>query len=423
MVAASILIGVCLLAVVPAGGLMVDPPEVLEIFRLKRELGWGTDRIAEHLGISRNTVKRYLKLGKYQPYTRAPRPDPLGELRAWAEQRFLEVSGNVRVLHRELLQRHFEIGYSTLARALQPLRARLAALERATVRFETPPGQQLQADFGELFVRIAGMRTKVHFGVLTLGYSRRCFVKAFLSERQEQWLSTFEEGFHHFGGVPLELLLDNARALVKEHDTQTGQVTFTEPLLSFCALHGIKPRACRPFRARTKGKVESGVKYLKRNALAGQSFESFEALEAYLQQWVREVADVRIHGTTHERPMDRFAAEARALQPLRISRALPLPKQRKVASDALIDLDTNRYSVPAEYVGRSVEVRSEAGMVAVRCDGHEIARHAELRGRHQCSMQPEHVSGLHSRAEPLPLEPPEAANDVLRPYAELGGES
>jgi transposase len=423
MVAFSILIGICLLAVLPAGGPMVDPPEVLEIFRLQREHGWGSGRIADHLGISRTTVRRYLRLGKYQHYSRTTGPDPLGDLRAWAEARFLEVRGNVRVLHRELAERKLRIGYSTLARALQPLRARLAALERATLRFETPPGHQLQADFGELFVPIAGVRTKVHLCVLTLGYSRRCFVKAFLSERQAQWLETFEAGFHHFGGVPHELLLDNAKALVLRHDTETGQVTFTGPLLAFCSLHLIKPRACRPFRARTKGKVESGVKYLKRNALAGPSFASFEALEAHLEQWLREVADVRVHGTTHERPIDRFAAEARALQPLRVAKALPLPSLRKVPNDLLVNVHTNRYSVPAVYIGRTVEVQVEAGMVALRCDGHEIARHAELRGRHQTALKAEHLLGLGERVKPQGAEVHGEPEDVLRPYAELGGAS
>jgi transposase len=403
-----------------AGGAMVDPPDVLEMLRLKRELGWGKERIAEHVGVSRTTVGKYLRLGAYQRYARAVGPDPLSEHRSWAESRFLEVRGNVQVLHRELEAKGFAIGYSTLARALVPLRARLAALEQATMRFETLPGQQMQADFGEQYVPVAGVRTKVHFCVLTLGYSRRCYVKAFLSERQDQWLTTFEAGFRHFGGVPHELLLDNARALVKSHDTESGQVAFTEGLLAFCALHGTKPRACRPFRARTKGKVESGVKYLKRNALAGKSFESFAALEAYLDTWVRNVADVRVHGTTHERPIDRFAAEAPALQPLRVVSVLPLPRSRQVPSDALVHVDTHRYSVPAAYVGRTVTVRVDAGMVAFVCDGLEIARHAELRGRHQTAIRPEHLVGLGTWPAPARVESTPLA-DVLRPYAELGG--
>lgn len=403
---------------------MVDPPDVLEILRLHDERRWGSRRIAEHFGISRTTVQHYIDLGRLPRPARRHGPDPLGSFRSWAEARFLELCGNVRVLHRELEKKPFSIGYSTLARALHPLREKLAILDRATTRFETPPGLQLQADFGELFVFIAGVRTKIHLGVLTLGFSRRCFVKAFLTERQDQWLQTFEAGFHHFGGVPLELLLDNAKALVTKHDTESGQVTFTAPLLAFCALHGIKPRACRPFRARTKGKVESGVKYVKRNGLAGQSFDSFEALEAHLVVWLRDVADVRIHGTTHQRPIDRFAEELRALQPLRTTPALPLPRSRKVPSDLLVNVDTHRYSVPAAFIGRTVEVVLEAGMVAFRCDGREVARHAELRGRYQLSLKPEHLVGLGERSTPRVFEveaPP--VDDALAAYRKLGGES
>jgi transposase len=397
---------------------MVDPPEVEQILRLKKD-GWGARRIGRELGISRTTVRRYLGLGRFEPYRRESVGDVLADHRRWAEERFMEVRGNVRVLHRELSRRGLELGYSTVARAVKPLRERLAALERATTRFETAPGEQMQVDFGELIVEVAGARTKVHLCVLTLGYSRRTFVRAYLSERQEQWLATLETGFHHFGGVPRELLIDNAKALVKEHDSETGQVTFTDGLLAFCRLHGTKPHACRPFRARTKGKVESGVKYVKRNALAGVSFESFAALEAHLEAWTRDVADVRVHGTTFERPIDRFEAERSALSPLRVVSVLPLPQERRVPSDGLVQVDTNRYQVPAEYVGRTVEVLLAAGMLAIRCDGREVVRYAELRGRHHCATRPGFASVIGHLAPPVVEASVEA--DLLAPYAALVG--
>jgi hypothetical protein len=161
----------------------------------------------------------------------------------------------------------------------------------------------------------------------------------------------------------------------------------------------IAPRACRPFRARSKGKVESGVKYVKRNALAGLSFTSFEG---HLERWSREVADVRVHGTTHERPIDRFVAEAAALLPLKTVAPMILPLSRKVASDCLVYVDTNRYPVPHVYVGRRVEVIVRDAEVAVRCDGVEIARHAQARGRHRLVERREHCEGLWPRREPVP---------------------
>ncbi len=107
---------------------------------------------------------------------------------------------------------------------------------------------------------------------------------------------------------------DNARALVVYHDPVTREVQFNDRLLAFAKHWAFLPRACAPYRARTKGKDERGVGYVKHNALAGRAFASFAALEAHLEQWVREIADVRVHGTTGEAPAVRFAREAAALK-------------------------------------------------------------------------------------------------------------
>jgi transposase len=155
-----------------------------------------------------------------------------------------------------------------------------AAEARATVRFETPPGKQLQIDFGEKDVLIAGESTRVHLFVATLGYSRRNFAMAFPHERQAAWLGGIEAAFAHFGGLPEQLLIDNARALVEHHDAATREVRFNERFHAFCRYWGVRPTACAPYRARTKGKDENGVGYVKRNAMAGRDFASWEALAA-----------------------------------------------------------------------------------------------------------------------------------------------
>ena len=121
---------------------------------------------------------------------------------------------------------------------------------------------------------IGGERVRVHLFVATLGYSRRLYVAVFRHERQSAWCDGIEGAFRHFGGVPRELLLDNARALVEHHDAQTREVRFNERFHAFCRYWGVLPRACAPYRARTKGKDERGVGYVKRNAIAGHRFES-----------------------------------------------------------------------------------------------------------------------------------------------------
>ncbi len=118
--------------------------------------------------------------------------------------------------------------------------------------------------------------------------------------------------FRHFGGVPLSCLYDNPRTQVLGRSE--GKVLWHPVFEDFARFYGFIPRACRPYRAQTKGKTESGVKYVKRNALAGRRFSSWEELNDWLETWCVTVADLRIHGTTHERPIDRFAREG--LKPL-----------------------------------------------------------------------------------------------------------
>lgn len=202
------------------------------------------------------------------------------------------------------------------------------AAASASVRFETEPGHQMRVDFGEKWVWIGERRTKVHLLAAVLGSSRRIYVKAFLSERQDDWREGIAGAFLHFGGVPHEVLGDNARALVTDRDRGTGHVRFNPAYLLFCRDWGVTPRACGPYRARTKGKVESGVKYVKRNGLAGRRFASFAELESHLAAWCDRV-DTRVHRTTHERPADRFAVELAALRalPSRPDKCLPFPRR------------------------------------------------------------------------------------------------
>jgi len=148
--------------------------------------------------------------------------------------------------------------------------------------------------------------------------------------------------------------MDNPRALVVHHDAASRHVQFNDKLLAFAKHWGFTPRACAPYRARTKGKTESGVGYVKKNAIAGRSFESWEAFEAHLAQWEREVANVRVHGTTGEAPMVRFERdEAHRLKPLAGRPAFGSLRElsRIVGNDCAVEIDTNSYSVPWRLIG------------------------------------------------------------------------
>jgi transposase len=326
---------------------------------------------------------------------------------AWLQERLIRHRGNADVVRQDLERElGIVVGLRTLEREVAPLRQALAAEARATLRFETPPGRQLQIDFGETRVALGGEVVKLHLFVATLGYSRRLFVQAFRHERQSAWFDGLEASFRHFGGVPRELLLDNPRALVDYHDTATREVRFNARFAAFCRHWDVCPRACAPYRARTKGKDERGVGYVKHNAIAGHGFPSWAALEAHLLHWMREVADVRRHGTTEEAPGARFAREeAAALRPLSGRPAFNQVRElaRKVTSECAIELDANSYSVPWRLIGARVEVVVGGGRVHIRHAGSTIATHAEVAGRRQRVIDPTHFHGISGLAPPARL--------------------
>lgn len=402
---------------------MRTPDEIAAMLGLGA-LGWGTRRIAAELGCSRNTVKRYIEAQGWTAYRRSRRARVLDGLEDWLAERLRQHRGNADVVRQDLeRERGLKISLRTVERAVAPLRQALRAEARATVRFETPPGRQLQIDFGELRVPIGGERVQVYLFVATLGYSRRCYVQAFRHERQSAWFDGIEGAFAAFGGVPQEVLMDNARALVDHHDVVTREVRFNERLHALARYWGFKPRACAPYRARTKGKDERGVGYVKRNAIAGHEFASFAALEAHLAWWMREIADRRAHGTTGEPPLERFQrAEAAALRPL--EGRPPFRQQRdlsrRVQSDCCIEVDTNAYSVPWRLIGESVRAVVAGGRISIQHQGREVAVHPESAGRRQRLVEAVHFAGItsvrHRTPPPLGTSPPAA--DLLRPLQE-----
>jgi transposase len=402
---------------------MLMPDEVSAMVRL-HEMGWGTKRIAAELGCSRTTVKRYIEANGWVAYRKPRRPKALDGLEGWLAERFRRHRGNADVVRQDLVrERGITVSLRTIERAVAPLRQALRAEARACVRFETPPGQQLQIDFGEMRVSIGEEAVRVYLFVATLGYSRRVFVRAFRHERQSAWFDGLEGAFRHFGGVPREVLLDNARALVDHHDAATREVRFNERLHAFARYWGVRPRACAPYRARTKGKDERGVGYVKHNAIAGHSFASWPALEAHLLWWMREIADVRDHGTTGEAPRLRFERdEATALTPIDGRPPFRQVRElvRRVQADCAVELDGNSYSVPWRLIGESVQVVVADGRVRIHHAGQEVAAHAETTGRRQRIVDAAHFHGVAGAARPVPAAEPSAAPTpaLLRPLAE-----
>ena len=410
----------------PRGQAMKTPDDVETMLRLKA-CGWGLKRIAAALGCSHHTVKHYVAAGGVVPFKSPQRSKTLDGHEDWLRERFIRHRGNADVVRQDLLaEKELAVSLRTLQRAVAPYRQALKAEALATTRFETPPGRQLQIDFGERLVEIGGTRLKVFVFVATLGHSRRLHVRAFRHEQQASWFSGLESAFTTFGGVPEEVLMDNPRALVARHDAVSRTVQFNDKLLAFARHWGFTPRACAPYRARTKGKTENGVGYVKKNAMAGHAFASWEAFEAHLAKWEREVANVRVHGTTGEAPIARFERdEAHRLKPLGSRPPFGALRElsRIVGTDCAVEIDTNSYSVPWRLIGERVAVTLAAGEVRIRHGVREVAVHRQAEGRRQRVVDRTHLDGVAGRdgavrrqaIEVAPVAPPPT---LLRPLAE-----
>jgi transposase len=379
---------------------MVSKARWEEIQRLAAA-GETVSAIGRQLDLDRKTVRALIRKAAWQPYRRAPRDTQrLTTHAAFLRERAPAVDYSAQILYQELRQQHAYTGsYATVRRFVRPLREAACRADLTWTRFETAPGQQSQIDWGQARVVFGTQPVVRHIFVLTLGFSRRSVYVPYLDEALGSFLDAHETAFEHFGGHTQEHLYDRARTVC--HPLTDGGSRWNATFKAFAAYWSFEPRLCRPYRAQTKGKVESGVKYFRRNFLPGRTFRDDTDFGEQLAAWTRDVADVRVHGTTHERPIDRFVTEAPALlvttgqPPFRLEAV----QRRVVADDYLVSFETNRYSVPFRLIGQEVEIQRQRGQLELRHRGAVIATHALLAGKYQVTILPEHGPGPIARTQ------------------------
>jgi transposase len=371
---------------------------VEEISELKRE-GLSIQAISQLTGFDRKTIRKYLLKPEGRPVY-GPRSAPVSKLepfKPYLKERLQAGVWNAQVLLRELRQRNYSGGYTILTDWLRPQResARVVAVRR----FETPPGKQAQVDWGHLGSLLESGEERMLWGfTMTLGYSRMMMAEAATDQKLGTLLRMHEAAFQQWGSVPEEILYDRMKTVWTGTD-ERGEIVWNAVFLDFARYWGFTPRLCRPYRAQTKGKVESGVKYVRRNflcGLQGREPSNLVDLNAELRRWVSEVANQRVHGTTREQVLIRWDEDQFSMQP--VNGRLPYPyaddEQRKVARDAYVSWQGSRYSVPWRYAGKEVWVREQGRDVEVRCGAELIARHAPAVRRHQVVTRSEHHEGI-----------------------------
>jgi transposase len=371
--------------------------------------------IARAVSLDVRTVRRVLRQEAPRAYERVRKGSPLlAGFEDRIKRRVAAVGYCAQAIYEELRAQGYHGGYDVVRRFVSPLR------EEATMRFETPPGRQGQADWGQCWTIISGKRMKVHLFVLTLGYSRKMYAEATADEKMPAFLRSHEEAFEFLGGVPHEIVYDNLKSVVLGRDFEGSRFEWNPVFWDFSRYYGFRPSPHRPYRPQTKGKVESGVKYVKR-FLRGKEFTSLEDLNAQLLDWIVTVADERIHGTTHRRPAEMFLEEKDLLLSTKGRPAYVLEERavRHVSRDCLVAFETNRYSVPFRLAGTRVEVLTDGEMIKIYHGGELISSHPRIEGSYQASVDKSHYWGLYKHAKPSPPPAEEVEIRDLAVYQNL----
>ncbi|RUQ75224.1 IS21 family transposase [Azospirillum doebereinerae] len=364
---------------------------VVMILDLARE-GLTVSAIARRTGLDRKTIRKYIVQGLEPPaYTpRPPRPTLVGPFEAYLRERlqaFPDLSA--RRLLREIHERGYQGGYTVLKAFVRSVRPTpVPSFER---RFETPPGKQGQVDFAffkTTFTDEPEAERIVWLFSMVLGHSRMMWARFVARQDLSTVLRCHIAAFESFGGAPEQILYDRMKTAVLgevEDPDQPGRgIAYNAKLLDLAAHYGFLPKACRPYRPETKGKVERPFRYVREDFFLARSFRNLEDLNAQFTQWLVQIANRRRHATTQRIVVEHFVEERPHLKPLPAgSFNSVLALERRVTRDGMVSVAGNLYSVPDSTRRRAVEVQLTAETVTILEDGIPVASHPVLEGRGQ----------------------------------------
>jgi len=265
---------------------------------------------------------------------------------------------------------------------------------KAFLKLTFAPGECAQIDWGEYgSVGVGSTRRRLSFFVMVQCYSRQMYVEFTVSQTMEHFLGCHERAFAVLG-VPTKIMVDNLKSAVLRRLTGAAPV-FNPRYVDYARHHSFEIAPCNVAAGNEKGRVESGVGYVKKNFLNGMEFTDFSAVNPAAQAWLNEISNVREHGETHRRPVDLFAEERGFLRtanpnPYDLARVIPL----RASSQFRITLDTNRYSVPAEFANQRLTVKAYPDRICIYHQDRLIARHLRSFDRHQDIEDPDHPKAL-----------------------------
>lgn len=328
--------------------------------KMMRNKGESIKKISRQLKISRNTVRKYIRSSD-PPKFKGRDYEKLLDRYENRIEKMLEDGYIGTRIYEELLKEGYRGSLSTVHRYLAEINEAKERSEKVTTRVETAPGHQMQYDWKEWRLPVGGRDLKIYVHELVLSFSRKKFYTYSLSITTCDVIRAIVSGISFFGGIALELVIDNPKQMVITH-RRDGIVRYNEEFLRFCGLYGIEPSPCRTYRARTKGKVERPFYYLQEHLLRGLAVKELSEFDNLLADFTAKY-NKRVHSTLKESPNSRFEMEKEHLReiPL-VDPTLLFERQlRKVTNDGYISYLGNFYPVPIGLCLRPVMVESVLG--------------------------------------------------------------
>lgn len=370
---------------------MIDYEMFCKIHTLSQK-GLNAHQIADETGLTAKTVARWMSEVSFRKRKGSRCPSLLDPFKATVVRLLQHHNYSAVQILQKIQPAGYEGGYTILKEYVRLVRP---PSKPAFLMLSFDPGECAQVDWGSAgMVQIGNTRRRLSFFVMVLCYSRMIYVEFVLSETQDQFLRCHEHAFEYFGGVPEKVMIDNLKAGVLSHP-RGERAIFHPKYMDFANHYGFKPVACNVRSPNEKGRVENGVGYVKKNLLNGLERDCFDAINPAARIWLDTIANPRIHGTTHKKPVELFTEERAKLRPLNlvpydVSVIRPVTVNRQFR----ITFETNTYSVPAEYASRRVLLRVDPEQICVVDENHLIARHLRRYDRRMDILNPDHQSKL-----------------------------
>lgn len=347
---------------------------------------------ARALGLDWRTVAKWARVEQFRPRDGGPRTSKLDAHKAQIVRWLDAHPYSTQQLFQRLREAGYDGGITILKDYVQRIRPPRV---QAFLKLEFAPGEAAQVDWGEHgSIAVGGTRRRLSFFLMVLCYSRRMYLEFTVSQTMEFFLQCHENAFAAFGGVPSRIMVDNLKSAVLQRMVGAAPV-FNPKYLDFSGHWGFEISPCNVAKGNEKGRVENGIGYVKKNLLAGLELAEFAALQPAAALWVDTVANVRIHGQTQQRPIDRFEAERAHLRrlnpaPFDLARVCTV----RATKQFRVPLDSNHYSVPAIYAGQLLTLKAYADRLCIYCRDQLVARHRRSMDRHQDIEEPDHARQL-----------------------------